>query len=579
MNLGISLDSSGGRSGVDMSGDPSAAGGTTVPPAGAAFGQLMAKAMQQHEQAEQRPGASSDAPPHLQEGMAQPGTASDSGATEDTMNKVQLQGSAPALTDSASPSWLDMALASVQHICVGPNIQAITASTPAPDTTSLTAFAQQQGLDADAIAWLMNPAGQSLAGSAMAGKMPGTPIETASSALGAQGALPALSAGVSGPVSAPSSKLAGSATAAGMLASLFAQQSAKTATAPALPANALPPAVAPQPGAPTAAGLAANASADALASFATTTGPTDAATPVTAGLTLSALGSGLAATFTPQAKAQTPSPADTLPGAAELASQGLGQLRWAGLRLNAANAAKPASPNTPATTTATPWAQSTLDLSAAMGAVLGSAGLTPGSSDVAEGPNAGDTQARVDGAPSASIGLLPSPTRQDGASHSARTPDAQAGATGTAAPSSDQMQQLSEKMADAVGQRILREIERGQWNLRLMLKPAHLGHIEVEMRLHAGQLDATFTAPQAATRELLQDGLDRLKVNLSLAGMDVANLDVKNGQNRQNDGDSTAGRRPSAPQTGKQETPETATAPTVESRPRPGRADGWDVTV
>ena len=140
------------------------------------------------------------------------------------------------------------------------------------------------------------------------------------------------------------------------------------------------------------------------------------------------------------------------------------------------------------------------------------------------------------------------------------------------------MQQLSEKMADAIGERMLRELEKGEMNLRLSLKPAHLGHIEVEMRLRAGELDATFAAPQAATRELLQDGLARLRDSLAQAGMDVANLNVKNGQNRQNGGDSTAGQRKSASKASTNDAADNSVA-SVESAPRPRRSDGWDVMV
>ena len=130
-----------------------------------------------------------------------------------------------------------------------------------------------------------------------------------------------------------------------------------------------------------------------------------------------------------------------------------------------------------------------------------------------------------------------------------------------------------------LGERMLRELERGHWSIRLMLKPAHLGHIEVEMRLRGGELDAAFMAPLAATRELLQDGLSRLKESLGQAGMDVANLHVKDGQNRQNGGDSTPGQRQFA-QSNKEAPSAHAPVPSAEpARSRPRRADGWDVMV
>ena len=167
--------------------------------------------------------------------------------------------------------------------------------------------------------------------------------------------------------------------------------------------------------------------------------------------------------------------------------------------------------------------------------------------------------------------------RASGSATHARTESAGLlSSTSTMTP--DQLEQMSEQMADAIGERMLREIERGHWNVRLMLKPAHLGHIEVEMRLRAGELDATFAAPQAATRELLQDGLSRLKDSLGQAGMDVANLHVRDGQNRQNGGDSTPGQGQFA---NNAKTTSGANAPvqSTESPPRPRRTDGWDVMV
>lgn len=119
----------------------------------------------------------------------------------------------------------------------------------------------------------------------------------------------------------------------------------------------------------------------------------------------------------------------------------------------------------------------------------------------------------------------------------------QAGGPGTedAGPAqrSENIQNLAEKMGQAVGQRILSEIEKGQWHLKLSLRPATLGHIEVEMRMRSGELDAVFTAPQAVTRELLQDGLSKLKDTLNQMGMDVASMLVGDGQKQKRGGDST----------------------------------------
>lgn len=93
--------------------------------------------------------------------------------------------------------------------------------------------------------------------------------------------------------------------------------------------------------------------------------------------------------------------------------------------------------------------------------------------------------------------------------------------------SPEKIKVLAERLGQAIGERLVSAMERGQWQLKLMLKPAHLGHVEVEMRMRSGELDASFMASQAATRELLREGMGRLKATLSNLGMDVASMQVE----------------------------------------------------
>jgi flagellar hook-length control protein FliK len=143
---------------------------------------------------------------------------------------------------------------------------------------------------------------------------------------------------------------------------------------------------------------------------------------------------------------------------------------------------------------------------------------------------------------------------------------------------SEDVKNLADKMGQAVGQRILSEMERGQWHLKLSLRPATLGHIEVEMRLRSGEFDAVFTAPNAVTRELLQEGLSKLRETLNQMGMNVANMDVGDGQTGKNGENSTPGSfrgQPASNQAGPAETnPETTRVPSVKD-PK----DGLDVLV
>lgn len=161
----------------------------------------------------------------------------------------------------------------------------------------------------------------------------------------------------------------------------------------------------------------------------------------------------------------------------------------------------------------------------------------------------------------------------------AQNADANASAPDAAlAQRSENVQNLAEKMGQAVGQRILSEIEKGQWHLKLSLRPATLGHIQVEMRMRSGELDAVFTAPQAMTRELLQDGMAKLKETLNQMGMDVASMQVGDGQTRQRGGESTPGQMSKSINTGVNASESTTTPAVNAPRMKMGQ-DGWDVLV
>ena len=96
--------------------------------------------------------------------------------------------------------------------------------------------------------------------------------------------------------------------------------------------------------------------------------------------------------------------------------------------------------------------------------------------------------------------------------------------------------------------------------------------------LRSGELDAVFTTSQALTRELLQDGMSKLKDTLNQMGMDVASFQVGDGQTQQRGGESTPGQMSKSTNTGKTEStpvpPPTVNAP----RLKMGQ-DGWDVLV
>lgn len=140
------------------------------------------------------------------------------------------------------------------------------------------------------------------------------------------------------------------------------------------------------------------------------------------------------------------------------------------------------------------------------------------------------------------------------------------------------IQNLADKMGHAIGQRILSEMEKGQWHLKLQLRPTTLGHIEVEMRLRSGEFDAVFTAPHQLTRDLLQDGMSRLKETLSQMGMDVASIHVQDGQSGQRGGESTPGGTLAGKAKEEPESKETQTDPTLAQQVKKP-SDGLDILV
>ncbi|MBD8048916.1 flagellar hook-length control protein FliK [Limnohabitans radicicola] len=137
----------------------------------------------------------------------------------------------------------------------------------------------------------------------------------------------------------------------------------------------------------------------------------------------------------------------------------------------------------------------------------------------------------------------------------------------------------AEKMGQAIGQRMLSEMEKGHWHLKMMLKPANLGNIEVEMRLRNGELDANFTASQAATRDLLQDGLPKLKDTLTQMGMDVASMNIGGGSSQKNGGDSTPQQAPALTSEAKLAHTEETTTIIQSAQVTPSGQDGLDVLV
>jgi flagellar hook-length control protein FliK len=66
-----------------------------------------------------------------------------------------------------------------------------------------------------------------------------------------------------------------------------------------------------------------------------------------------------------------------------------------------------------------------------------------------------------------------------------------------------------------------------------------LGKIDVELDMNGGGLDAVFKSDNLLTRELIAQGMPKLKDSLSQSGMTVANVWVNSENQRQSGGNST----------------------------------------
>lgn len=87
-------------------------------------------------------------------------------------------------------------------------------------------------------------------------------------------------------------------------------------------------------------------------------------------------------------------------------------------------------------------------------------------------------------------------------------------------------QQVMQRFGEILGQRLLQQINQGAWKVEIALEPADLGSIQIELEWRNGELEASFKVGQALTRDLLQDGLPRLRETLERAGIDVASVYV-----------------------------------------------------
>ena len=105
-------------------------------------------------------------------------------------------------------------------------------------------------------------------------------------------------------------------------------------------------------------------------------------------------------------------------------------------------------------------------------------------------------------------------------------------------------QLLADRLGQALGQRLQSQIERGEWKMQMRLDPASLGRIDLELQMRSGGLDAVFRSDNPLTRELITQGLPKLRDSLSQSGTAVANVWVNGDSARQSGGNPTPSKTP-----------------------------------
>ncbi len=137
-----------------------------------------------------------------------------------------------------------------------------------------------------------------------------------------------------------------------------------------------------------------------------------------------------------------------------------------------------------------------------------------------------------------------------------------------------QIQDLADKLGKAMGERLQEQLERGEWKLQLKLNPAHLGRIDVELEMSSNGLDAIFKTDNQLTRELIAQGMNKLKDSLAESGMTVANVWVNSENQRGSGGNSTSRQNTDSD---KQASAPVSDVKAAESRVKELRSsDAWD---
>lgn len=435
-----------------------------------------------------------------------------------------------------------LAEAGLQAVPLGPQIELITAVAPVPDTGSLMAFARSQGLDESTLAALFGdmaaqaPAGtgglsstaatvgrsyflggQTMLAPSLTAQEEAQPLPVAvGTFLPAQIALAQPQASISPATTEPSLLLDNRFTSAASLVDAVAK-----------PAHAV---------------TMANPKDAALAAVVATDIAWQVARPpvqslLTGANTLSAAGE-IKPTSAEDAmqdalrvQLQLPREAVTALTRRLATMTGNGQAQiWGNLTTTAA-ATVTATATARATATA---AHPTLDLRA----FFTPAGLLAEPTAAADVADALQTSA----ADADSLSTLPVDGSRKAAGSLTLTPEAVV--PSQAGQRAEHYQQLADRLGQALAQRLQAQIERGEWKMQMRMDPASLGRIDLELDMRAGGLDAVFRSDNPLTRELIAQGLPKLRDSLAQSGTAVANVWVNGDSARQSGGNPTPSQTP-----------------------------------
>ncbi|MDB2705398.1 flagellar hook-length control protein FliK [Pseudomonadota bacterium] len=84
----------------------------------------------------------------------------------------------------------------------------------------------------------------------------------------------------------------------------------------------------------------------------------------------------------------------------------------------------------------------------------------------------------------------------------------------------------SEAWGKVLSSRVVWMAREGVQQAQLRLNPANLGPVEVKLHMHNDQVNVSFVAQHAATRDALEQALPRLRENLQENGMNLSDADV-----------------------------------------------------